>query len=125
MANAVAQAAEDSGIDSYIFSTTLSPSDCKGSMLVSENGGDLVRSLKERKGKDICLMGGGVLTASLFEAGVIDEVGFNIHPILLGNGIPSFHKTVGQTDLDLVECRPLKNGCIYVLYDVRRSVGSK
>ncbi len=64
-------------------------------------------------------MGGGILATSLLEAGVIDEVGFNIHPILLGSGIPSFHKTVTQTDLELVDCKQLKNGCIYVLYSVK------
>ena len=50
--------------------------------------------MKQEKGKDIMVMGGGELAASLFEAGVIDEVGFNIHPTVLGNGIPAFKKNV-------------------------------
>jgi dihydrofolate reductase len=63
-------------------------------------------------------MGGGLLARSLFEAGVIDEVGFNIHPILLGSGIPSFHRMTNQINLELADCKPLKNGCVYVLYNV-------
>jgi riboflavin biosynthesis pyrimidine reductase len=31
-------------------------------------------------------MGGGTLAKSLFEADLIDEVGFNIHPVLLVGG---------------------------------------
>ena len=80
--------------------------------------GDLVRALKENDGKDICVMGGGLLAKSLFEAGVIDEVGFNIHPILLGSGIPSFHRMTSEVRLELADCKPMKNGCVYVLYNV-------
>jgi hypothetical protein len=35
-------------------------------------------------------MGGGEPAKSLFEANVIDEIGLNIHPVLLGSGIPLF-----------------------------------
>jgi len=119
MASAPAGSDDDSGIETYVFSTTLSADNCKGATLVSTGAAELVGSLKEKDGKDICLMGGGVLAASLFEAGVIDEVGFNVHPILLGSGISSFHKIAKQTDLELIECKQLKNGCVYVLYNVR------
>ena len=119
IADSPSDANVDYGVETYVFSTRLRQEDCKGATLVSENAGDLVRSLKERDGKDICLMGGGVLATSLFEAGVIDEVGFNVHPVLLGDGIPSFHRMGKQTDLELIECRRLKNGCVYVLYNVR------
>jgi dihydrofolate reductase len=79
----------------------------------------IVRKLKKEKGKEICVMGGGDLAKNLFEAGVIDEIGFNIHPVLLGSGIPLFHEMKRQIDLELVDCRQLKNGCVYVLYRVK------
>lgn len=119
MANAPDGGGDDSGIETYVFSTTMDPNEHKGATIVSTGAVDLVRSLKAKDGKDICVMGGGILANSLFAAGVIDEVGFNIHPILLGSGIPSFHKTVAQTDLELVDCKQLKNGCVYVLYNVK------
>ncbi len=103
----------------YLFSRTLAE-EPRGFTLVRENAGDFVRSLKEQKGKDICLMGGGDLARSLFEADVIDEVGFNIHPTFLGSGIPAIHPMGRQIELDLLECRPFKNGCVYVLYRVQR-----
>ena len=65
------------------------------------------------------VFGGGDLARSLFEAGVIDEIVFNIHPVLLGSGIPLFHKMKRQIDLELIECKPFKNGCVYVLYRVK------
>jgi dihydrofolate reductase len=75
--------------------------------------------LKEQDGKDICLMGGGELARSLFEAGLIDEIGFNVHPVLLGSGIPLFHPMSRQIDLELLECKPFPNGCVLVRYRVK------
>jgi dihydrofolate reductase len=72
-------------------------------------------------------MGGGDFARTLLEGGVIDEIGFNIQPILLGSGIPLFHEMKRQIDLELIESRPFKNGCVYVLYRVKKgaSVSSK
>ena len=35
-------------------------------------------------------MGGGELASALIEGGVVDEIGLNVHPLLLGGGIPFF-----------------------------------
>lgn len=105
-------------IKSYVFSRTLKESRDESVEIISTDAAEFVRDLKTREGKDICVMGGGELGRSLLEAGVIDEIGFNIHPVLLGRGIPLFHEMSRQIDLELLECRPLKQGCVYVLYRV-------
>lgn len=107
------------GMRSIVFSKTLEPGKFDGVEIMSEDPGKFIAKLKKQKGKDICIMGGGDLVRSLFEAGVIDEIGFNIHPVLLGSGIPLFHKMKLQIDLELIECRPFKNGCVYVNYRVK------
>jgi dihydrofolate reductase len=106
-------------IKTYVFSRTLQPGEQDGATILNRDPGEFVRQLKEQDGKEICIMGGGDLARSLFEAGVIDEIGFNIHPVLLGSGIPVFHQMTRQIDLELIECRPFKNGCVYVLYRVK------
>ena len=53
------------------------------------------------------------------ETPVIDEIGFNIHPVLLGSGIPLFHSMQHQLDLELLECSTFKNGCVLVTYRVK------
>ena len=65
------------------------------------------------------IVGGGDLARALFEAGVIEEIGFNIHPVLLGSGVPFFYEMSRQIDLDLLECKAMKNGCVYLLYGVK------
>ena len=107
------------GIHSYVFSRTLKPVSDDNLNIVADDAAEFVRKLKSRKGKDICVMGGGLLAKSLFEAKLIDEIGFNIHPVLLGSGIPLFHEMKQQINLKLLECRPFKNGCVYVLYRVK------
>jgi dihydrofolate reductase len=57
----------------------------------------------------------------LFEAGLIDEIGLNIHPILLGSGIPLFHEMDHQIDLELVKSQQLSNGCVFVLFRTKQA----
>ena len=42
------------------------------------------------------------------------------HPVLLGSGIPLFHEMGRQIDLELLDCKVLRNGCVFVLYRVKR-----
>ena len=106
-------------IETYVFSRTLEAGEEDGAIIRNDDPGEFVRELKQGEGKDIYIMGGGELAKYLFEAGVIDEIGFNIHPVLLGTGIPLFHKMNRQIDLELTECRQFKNGCVYVYYRVK------
>jgi dihydrofolate reductase len=108
-------------IKTYVFSRTLKQDEHEGVEIVSENAEEFVRNLKNQEGKDICLMGGGSFAKTLFEAGLIDEIGFNIHPVLLGKGIPLFYEMNRQIDLELIECQPFKNGCVMVSYRVKNN----
>lgn len=107
------------GVKAYVFSRTLKSKPGKGAEIITEDAAEFVRELKRKEGKDICVMGGGLLAKSLFEADLIDEVGLNIHPVLLGSGIPVFHEMGLQINLELLECRPFGNGCVYVSYRVK------
>jgi len=87
--------------------------------LVTEDAAVFVRKLKPKKGKGICVFGGGELAKSLFEADLIDEIVLNIHPVLLGSGIPLFHEMKKQIDLEFLECKVLKGGYLAVSYRVK------
>ncbi len=107
------------GVKTYVFSRTLKKRDKKNLKFVNEDAASFVRRLKSEEGKDICVMGGGVLAQSLFEADLIDEIGINVHPVLLGSGIPLFHEMSRQIDLELVKCQELSNGCVVLTYNVK------
>ena len=108
------------GVKTYVFSRTIKKPNSKKVTFVADDAAAFVRRLKEEEeGQDICVMGGGILAQSLFEADLIDELGFNIQPVLLGSGIPLFYEMSRQIDLELKECRQLSKGCVYVTYKVK------
>ena len=107
------------GMKAYVFSRTLKTGKNDWVEIVSTDAVKFVRKLKKQTGKDICVMGGGRLAHSLFEAKLIDEIGFNIHPVLLGSGIPLFHEMKRQINLELLDCQTFKNGCVFVSYQVK------
>lgn len=88
--------------------------------IISEDAAEFTGKLRGKKGKGIAVFGGGELAESLFAADLIDEIVLNIHPVLLGSGIPLFHETPRQIDLDLLECKVLEGGCLAVTYRVKR-----
>jgi dihydrofolate reductase len=109
-----------SKITTYVFSRTLREVP-RGAQLVSGDAGEFVHDLKRRPGKGICLMGGGELAQSLFAADAIDEVGLNIHPIILGSGVPFFRDAGRRIPLELAESRTIDGGCVLATYRVRHS----
>lgn len=113
------------GVTNYVFSRSGKAKPTKGVEIISEDAAEFVRKLKNKEGKDICVMGGGLLAKSLFEADLIDEVGFNIHPVLLGSGVPVFHEMNHQIDLELIECKVFKVGTVMVTYRVKKEPAAR
>jgi dihydrofolate reductase len=107
------------GVKNYVISRTLKEDSDKNVEFIREDAVEFIRKLKTQDGKDIFVMGGGLLAKPLFEANLIDEVGVNIHPVLLGSGIPLFHEISHQIDLELIQCNRFKNGCLSVTYRVK------
>lgn len=105
-------------VQTYVFSRTLKKIDEPGTELVSGDAVKFIRALKQAPGKNICLMGGGELAQSLLSAGLVDEIGLNIHPILLGTGIPTFRDPGHRVKLSLQQCRQLEGSCILATYKV-------
>ena len=108
------------GVKTYVFSRTLTDIGAPGVTLVRDDAVEFVRGLKRQRGKEICLMGGSDFAQCLIEADLVDEIGANIHPVLLGQGVPLF-RDAGRVALKLTSCRELSGGCVYVMYKVVRS----
>ena len=107
------------GMKTYVFSRTMKQNPGGEVELVSEDAGEFIRNLKNGSGKDIWLMGGGELAASLLKENLIDEINLAIQPVLLGSGVPLFPEVDRQIDLRLVECKTYKNGTVSLTYQVK------
>jgi dihydrofolate reductase len=112
------QTPDDGGKRTYVFSRTLRQADHPDVHVVSEDAGGVVERLKREEGRDIWLMGGGVLFRSLYDAGVVDTVEIGIIPVLLGDGIPVLPPGE-QADLEYVKSETFPSGIILARYRVR------
>lgn len=87
--------------------------------LVTTGIEDAIAQARElAQGKDVGLMGGGVLAAAL-KAGLVDEIVLHQVPVLLGGGRPSFQELPEHVRLNLVEVVPAL-GVTHLHYGVRR-----
>ena len=83
---------------------------------VGDDAGSFVKDLREQPGKDIWLMGGGDLIASLLHAGAIDELVITMMPILLGDGIPLFARRHGDVPLHLAGVERFEDDVVQLRY---------
>lgn len=101
----------------YVFSTTMLEAK-PGVEIISKNIEEKVQHIKSQPGKDIWLFGGASLTTSLMNAGLVDEIGLAVHPILLGSGKPLFSNIKQRINLKLADSKTYDTGLIYLTYDV-------
>jgi dihydrofolate reductase len=81
--------------------------------------GDFVESIKELKsqaGKPILALGGAGFMRSLIPTGLIDEYHLNMHPVVLGAGLPIFSNVQIPMDLKLVETKSFPGGIVAHVY---------
>ncbi|MBX0333486.1 dihydrofolate reductase family protein [Pontibacter sp. HSC-14F20] len=85
---------------------------------VKEQVVDFIEKLKEQPGKDIWLIGGGQLNATVLNAGLLDEIILTYIPIVLGKGIPLFSAETEEHKLKLIptENKLYRNGFLQVRY---------
>jgi dihydrofolate reductase len=120
MRRAAEAAPPSPGIRNLVFSRTLRPEDCPGASLYPD-AVPVVADLRHQPGKDIALFGGGELFRSLLAAGLVDEVGFSLIPVLLGGGIPLLPSPADRARLRLKTCRRYeRTGTVGLEYDIVR-----
>lgn len=77
-----------------------------------------VSALKQQRGKDIFLLGGARTTASLIDAGLVDELRLIVYPLIAGDGKALFATTERRRGLELRMVRQLQSGCVSLIYGI-------
>ncbi|HEX9745530.1 MAG TPA: dihydrofolate reductase family protein [bacterium] len=77
---------------------------------------ETVEALKNIEGKDIWLVGGGLIVTEFLSKGLIDEFAVFVHPILLGEGIHLFPKGFDRTYLKLEGTKQYSSGLVELRY---------
>lgn len=106
------------GMQAYVFSRTLSQSECPDAIVSDDLAATLPR-LKAATGKDTWLFGGGQLFRSLLQLGLVDAVQVGIVPVILGAGLPLVEHPAGQARLKLTKHKVYaQTGTVLLDYDV-------
>ncbi len=101
----------------YVLSTTLTNAQWPNTTLV--RAARDVAALKQEPGKDIYLVGGARTTASLIDAGLVDELRLIIYPLIAGDGKALFATTERRRALALQKVDQLDGGRAYLTYIAR------
>ena len=75
-----------------------------------------LRTLKSQPGKNMYVVGGGSLVASLLNEDLIDELRLIVHPVVLGKGQALFSGVNQRLSLDLVQAKSTESGRVIVTY---------
>ncbi len=104
-------------VPKFVVSRTLGePLGWNNSTLLEGNVAEGIAELKRRPGKDITIIGSGVLVRSLLRDGLLDELRLMVHPVVLGGGKRLFEDGDGQKALELVDSKTFGTGVLYLTY---------
>ena len=101
----------------FVASRTLKePLPWINSTLLKGDAAEAVANLKEKPGKDIVVLGSGVLVQSLMKRNLVDEYVLMIHPLVLGSGRRLFADDGALAALRLVDVKTTTKGVIIATY---------
>lgn len=103
--------------DKVVVSTSLTEvGTARTELVTSLDAADVARR-KEAAEADLSVGGPGLAAAAL-RAGLVDEVGLVVHPVVVGGGTPFLPADV-RLDLALLQERRLSGGLVHLRYRVR------
>jgi dihydrofolate reductase len=117
----VAASAFDTTVKNYVFTRSLLQSAATaGVEFVNQPFKAFTTRMREKKGKDIWMMGGARIIASFLDEGEIDEFMIHIIPKFLGEGIPLIAPGSRTVPLKLIPCTKFTDGVVKLHYAVRK-----
>jgi dihydrofolate reductase len=99
-----------------VFSNRMQNPDWSNSTVVRGHLNTEIKKLKSQSGKDIQVVGGARLAASVIEGGLVDEYRFTVNPSLLGGGKSLFQQQHSRHSLELISTKTLSSGRLIVRF---------
>ena len=100
----------------YVLSSTLTSALWPTTRFV--RGPDEIAALKQQPGKDIYLVGGARTTASLIDAGLVDELRLIAHQLIAGGGKALFATMEHRRGLELRNVQQGQGGRVSLTYGI-------
>jgi len=89
----------------------------EGVEVTSEDPAILLKKLEERGYKEVAICGGSEIYTMFMEAGVVDTLYLTIEPVLFGEGIKLFKRSL-NANLKLVKQEQTETGTLFLEYKV-------
>lgn len=102
----------------YIFSESLKFQTKDPDVSVCKYDIDLIRKLKNEKGSDIYLCGGGIFAGWLLDHEQIDVLKIKLNPLIAGQGTRLFGKSVRSFTTKLIETTRYDHGLQIMTYQL-------
>lgn len=100
----------------HVLSNTLTSAEWPQTRFIRNT--EEITGLKQQTGKDIYLMGGARITASLIDAGLVDEIRLIVYPLIAGEAKALFGTTERRHALELREVQQLPEGLVSLVYTI-------
>ena len=102
----------------YVITRDKSLKDNKNVEFINTNHIEFIKELKKQKGKDIWLIGGGLVNTMLLNECLIDELQIFVMPIILQDGIDLFENFPNLTELKQTETINHDSGAVEIKYKI-------
>lgn len=102
----------------FVFTKDQNLKNTKYVKFVSTNHIEFTKELKNQKGKDIWLLGGGKINTLFLNNGLIDEIYVFVMPVILSDGIEIFESLPKETNLKLINTVSYPTGAIELQYKI-------
>lgn len=104
----------------YIFSKTLKFDKAPAEQLhvIDSDPVAFIKELKQERGSDIYLCGGGAFAGFLFEQELIDTLILKLNPVVYGSGIRLFGNSAKKVNLQLLESKQYQSGVMLLNYRI-------
>lgn len=103
----------------YVPSTTLTDPQWQNTHVLDGDVEAAVRELKQKPGRELQVHGSGELLRWLLERDLVDELHFQLYPVVVGDGLRLFPERGKTHDLELVESRSTPSGVTIQTYRPR------
>lgn len=100
-----------------VFSQTLKETGWENTRILRGNVVEEVKKLKQLPGKDIQVVGGAKLAATMINAGLVDEYRLVLNPVIVSKGKSFFRQLTNCSKLQLQYVKPLKSGVVILRYN--------
>ena len=100
-----------------VLSKTMKVDKHKNTIVISDNIGREINTLKQQPGKNILIFGSATAVQSLLEENLVDEFWLFVNPVVLGKGLSFFSGVKNILSLKLLSSKAFTSGVVCLHYE--------